>query len=322
MIFFKTPEFWYRKPSVFQKIVLRPISYIYSRVATRNYWKSYAYEARKAKVIAIGGITMGGSGKTIVVHSICEALKSKNKKVAVLSRGFGRLSKKTLLVDSGIHSCKDVGDEPLLLSNVAPVYVGKDRSKSAKLAETEDFDFLVLDNGITQKFLKPNIKLVVIDGEQRFGNGEMFPLGPNYLNFKEIKSDIDGIIVLNKHPQIKCLENEGIPLLYGKLQPDFSQIKGRVVAFCGIGYPNKFFNSLADFAIVEKIAFPDHYPFSDADIEKLIFKAERWKAQLVTTEKDFMRISEKYRCIISIVPVKIVWEAPIIDFLKNLAIEI
>ncbi|MDR1983111.1 MAG: tetraacyldisaccharide 4'-kinase [Holosporaceae bacterium] len=308
MIFFKTPKFWHKNPSILQKIILKPIANIYSYISTKNYRKDYHYKASSIKVIAVGGITVGGSGKTMLVQSICEILKTKNKKVAVLSRGFGRLSKETLLVNNKIHSYKDVGDEPLLLSYSVPVYVGKDRSKSAKLAEQNDFDFLILDDGITQKFLKPDIKLIVIDEEQGCGNGEMFPLGPNRLNFDRIKSDINGIIVLGKCPHRPRFIGNDIHVFLGEIQQNFPQIKEDIVAFCGIGYPDKFFNSLAGLNVVKKITFPDHYPFSEKDLNYLISEAKSKKAQLLTTKKDLMRIPSKYHDVITAISVKIAWK--------------
>jgi tetraacyldisaccharide 4'-kinase len=258
--------------------------------------------------MAIGGITAGGSGKTMVVQSICEILMAQNKRVAILSRGYGRSRKESLCVDNKIHTYRDVGDESLLLSNVAPVYVSSDRYKSATLAESEGFDFFILDDGITQKSLKPDIKLVVVDEEQRFGNGEMLPLGPNRLNFEKIKADIDGIIILGKEKKEIPIDTCDIPVYRGEIWQDFSKIKKRIIVFCGIGYPDKFFNSFVDFKIVEKITFPDHYPYSIDDMEKLIFKANSSNAQLITTEKDFMRIPIKYRSSVTIVPARIVWD--------------
>ncbi|MDR2158104.1 MAG: tetraacyldisaccharide 4'-kinase [Holosporaceae bacterium] len=309
MIFFQTPKFWYKKPSILQKIFLKPIAAVYSYVSARNYWKGYRHISPKTKVVAVGGITIGGSGKTMVVQSICDILKFKNKKVAVLSRGFGRLSNETLRVDNQIHSYEDVGDEPLLLSYSVPVYVGKDRSQSAKLAERENYDFFILDDGITQKYLKPDLKLVVIDGEQGLGNGEMFPLGPNRLNFEKIKSDVDGIIVLGQNSDFNKFWDG--PAFFGEIQQDFSSIKGKILVFCGLGYPDKFFNSLKNFEVVKKVVFPDHYPFPETVLQKLIREAEILGAQLVTTQKDLMRIPSRQSQAIVAVSAKIVWKNPI-----------
>jgi tetraacyldisaccharide 4'-kinase len=291
MIFFRTPKFWYRRPNIIQKLLLKPVANIYSRISTRNYCGDYFYKSSKAKVIAVGGITVGGSGKTLVTRFIGEFLQSRGKKVAVLSRGFGRSSSKILKTDSSIHSYKDVGDEPLLLSRFVPVYVGKNRAKAAQSAEADGAEYLILDDGITQKYLKPDLKLVVIDSEQRLGNGEMFPLGPNRLNFEKIKFDIDGIIVLAPNESGFFIFDEKIPTFFGKIRTSLPENK-KLIAFCGIGYPDKFFNSLEN--CEEKIAFPDHYPFSDEDIRQLLLKAKNSDARLVTTEKDLMRIPLKY----------------------------
>jgi tetraacyldisaccharide 4'-kinase len=173
------------------------------------------------------------------------------------------------------------------------------------MAQMDGAEYLILDDGITQKYLKPNLKILVVDGEQRFGNGEMFPLGPNRLNFEKIKFDIDGMVVLERRENHCGIFDENIPLFRGRIQTNFS-MKERIMAFCGLGYPNKFFNSLEN--CDEKIAFPDHYPFSDEDIEQLLQKAESIGARLVTTEKDLMRIPEKYREKITAISASVIWE--------------
>jgi tetraacyldisaccharide 4'-kinase len=302
MIFFRTPEFWYRKPNAIQRLILGSIANIYSYISTRNYCGDYFYKSSKARVIAVGGITVGGSGKTLVARFLAEFLQSQGKKVAVLSRGFGRSSNEILKADNSIHSYKDVGDEPLLLSHFVPVYVGKNRAKAAQSAEDDGAEYLILDDGISQKYLKPDLKLIVVDSEQRFGNGEMFPLGPNRLNFEKIKFDIDGIVVLASTDNDFFVFNEKIPTFFGKIQTSLPKNK-KLIAFCGIGYPEKFFNSLVN--CEEKIAFPDHYPFSNDDIEKLLLKAKNAHAQLVTTEKDIMRIPQNYRDRISVISASI-----------------
>ncbi|MDR2107210.1 MAG: tetraacyldisaccharide 4'-kinase [Holosporaceae bacterium] len=312
MIFLKSPRFWYEKPGLLQKLFLTLPAAVYARISERNYRQNHEYESRTAKVIAVGGITVGGSGKTQVVKSFCEILKSKNKKAAVLSRGFGGTLKKPQRVNAA-HSCREVGDEAMLLSSVAPVFVGRDRAACARLAEKKNIDFLILDDGLTQRFLKPNVKLVVIDREQGFGNGEMFPLGPNRLDFEKIKFDLDGAIILGNTPE-NCEDpfaDCGIPVFKGTIEPDFSGVEGKIVAFCGIGYPDKFFGALRGLEIAEKIPFPDHYPFSDSDVRQLIEKAKKYGARLATTEKDFVRIPPKYRSFVTAIPAKIVWSDPV-----------
>ena len=323
---FKTPKFWYKDANVILRCILYPISKIYAFFAWLNYKRGYKYKSKKSKVIAIGGITAGGSGKTIVAASLCEILKNINKKPAIISRGFGRSSKETFIVDDRIHTFKDVGDEPLLLSKYADVFVGKDRANSAKLAEKEGYDFFILDDGVTQKYLYPDVKFVVIDNSQGFGNGEMLPLGPNRLNFNIIKKDIDAAIIITSDVFENTKKNESkipnsIPRVLGYLEHDFSNIKlhERVFAFCGIGYPKKFFDSLYQkLDVVKTLSFPDHHPFSNDDIIDLISEAKTHNAKLVTTEKDLMRIPKRFHEFVSTVPVKIIWKdtAKLVSFLK------
>jgi tetraacyldisaccharide 4'-kinase len=218
-------------------------------------------------------------------------------------------------VDNAIHTFTDVGDEPLLLSHYADVFVGKDRNKSALMAESFGYDLLILDDGVTQRYLQPDIKLIVIDSTQGFGNGAMLPLGPNRLCFGMIKHDIDAVIVVKNHAhenidEIKSKIPESIPIILCHMEQDFSRIRTneRVLAFCGTGYPKKFFNSLKEkIHVVKTVDFPDHYPYSDDDIVDLLDDATIHGAKLVTTQKDMIRISKRFHDFISAVPAKIVW---------------
>ena len=310
MMFFNTPKFWYKVPSFWLRISLKPISVVYSFFAEKNYRRPYKYES-KVEVIAVGALTVGGSGKTVVVKSLCELLQKVGKKVAVLSRGYGRSSEECIKVDVNKFSFQEVGDEPLLLAQDFPVFVCKDRSVSAQLAEKEGFDCLILDDGIVQKYVKPTKRIIVIDNQQKIGNGELFPLGPNRLRANLALEKATAVLILgskiDKDISWLGIEND-CPVIFGQIQSDFSSIKKSIIAFCGIGYPEKFFNSLSNFELIDKVSFPDHAPFTNEDIELLIQKAKNANAQLVTTEKDFMRIPKKYREYISYIPIKIVWE--------------
>lgn len=309
MIFLKNPKFWYHDPSFLQKLCLKPISEIYRFIANYRYHLPYDVSLSGRKIIAVGGITAGGSGKTIVVNSICKLIKEHEKKVAVLSRGYGRKSNQAIKVDRDVHTYKDVGDEPLLLSNQFDVFVGKNRAETADMAE--EYEYLVLDDGLTQKYLEPTKKLVVVNNDQLFGNGEMLPLGPNRLDFKEIKSDIDAILVLKSREAETPKIFEDIPVYCGRIEQNFNDISGRLIVFCGLGYPQKFFQIFSNFEVAKTITFPDHYPYKNREIDDLISEAFRLGAQLVTTEKDLMRIPSKYWSQIKTVGVDVVWESSI-----------
>jgi tetraacyldisaccharide 4'-kinase len=261
-------------------------------------------------VVAVGALTVGGSGKTVVVASICEILKAASRRVAVLSRGYGRFSNKVLLVNPSVHNYADVGDEPLMLSRSAQVFVGCDRHRSAALAEQFGVDFLLLDDGIVQRHLQPDLRLVVVDASQGVGNGFPLPLGPNRLNFELIKYDIDGLILLGPDDRRQNLPEipPSMPLIRGRPQMDLGVVKNRrIISFCGIGYPQKFFDGLNGLEQIKTLEFPDHHPFSERDLRMLIAESRRLEAQLVTTEKDIARIPEKYRGEITAIPLKISW---------------
>lgn len=316
MIFFKTPEFWYKDPGLLRKLFLKPISEIYRIVSNYRYHLPCDVSLHGMKVMAVGGITAGGSGKTLVVSSICKMLQENDKKFAILSRGYGRIASNALKVDNAVHGYEDVGDEPLMLSRQFDVFVGKNRAETADMAEKMigGCEYLVLDDGLTQKYLEPTKKIVVVNNDQLFGNGEMLPLGPNRLDFNEIKADIDALFVLKREGDEAVASFEGIPVRYGNIKQNFDDISGRLIVFCGLGYPQKFFQIFSNFEIAKTIVFPDHYPYKDEDISKMLEEAFRLRAQLVTTEKDLMRIPRKYWSQIKTVGVDIVWESPI-DFL-------
>lgn len=309
MIFFQNPEFWYKDPGWFRKLCLKPVSEIYRAIANHRYYLPYKVSLSDKKVIAVGGITAGGAGKTVVVNSICEILQKSGKKFAILSRGYGRKSNKTLKVDNSIHTYEDVGDEPLLLSKRFDVFVGKDRSETADMAD--DCEYLILDDGLTQKYLEPTKRILVINDEQMFGNGEMLPLGPNRLDFNEIKSSIDAVFVLKTGISKNTVEFEDVPVYYGEIKQNFGDISGRLIVFCGLGFPQKFFRIFSNFEVAKAIAFPDHYPYKDEEINNLMSEAFRLGAQLVTTKKDLIRIPNKYWPAIKTVGIDIYWESSI-----------
>ena len=314
-MYLENPKFWNESsPNFLIKLLLSPLSRVYSKISKMNYKRPYEYVSENAKVVAVGAVTMGGSGKTVVTSAICDILNMAKKKNAVLSRGYGRKNDEILLVNPDIHTFEEVGDEPLLLARKSPVIVGKNRGEAMHFANhhfNENFDFFILDDGIMQKSLQPNIRLVVIDSRQKFGNGEVFPLGPNRIYFEDIKDDIDAVIYLrNEGDTSMASEIDFNPIITGVIKQDYSKIdlNQKFFAFCGIGYPKKFFDSLKNLDVVKTKAYPDHYPYTLNAIYRLENEAQNLGAQLITTEKDLMRIPATLRRFITTVPVKIVWD--------------
>ena len=220
-MYLENPKFWNESsPNFLIKLLLSPLSRVYSKISKMNYKRPYEYVSENAKVVAVGAVTMGGSGKTVVTSAICDILNMAKKKNAVLSRGYGRKNDEILLVNPDIHTFEEVGDEPLLLARKSPVIVGKNRGEAMHFANhhfNENFDFFILDDGIMQKSLQPNIRLVVIDSRQKFGNGEVFPLGPNRIYFEDIKDDIDAVIYLRNEGDTSMASNIATATLAGAL---------------------------------------------------------------------------------------------------------
>lgn len=272
---------------------------VYRSVVSWRYRRVHAHIPQSGQiVIAVGGITAGGSGKTVVVKAIAQFLTSMGYRVAILSRGFGGNITENCMVLPDNHSWKDVGDEPLMLAQYFPVFVGKNRAKSAQLAG-DNFDILIMDDGLTQRYLRPHIQVLVIDTYQGLGNGRMLPLGPNRLSITQVLPLVDGVILLGdgsfclRSALSSCAQVSIMPRLslfreipYTERLPDNTPI----IAFCGIGYPDKFFNSLKGYPVVEQIVFPDHHPYTDCELEQLKQRAIQAGARLVTTEKDFIKI--------------------------------
>jgi len=312
-MFLKAPDFWYSSPSFWLTLVLKPFSVAYGFIAHRLYKRPYKHNlGSNNQVIAIGGATVGGSGKTVVVRSLCQTLMNQGLCVAVLSRGYGRSKNDIRQVNIDTDKYQDVGDEPLMLSKTFPVFVGRDRFEAAKLATNAQY--LILDDGITQRSLKPHKKIIVLNADQGFGNGELLPLGPNRLDLEKIKFDIDAICLIyekNKGNKIALELPKDIPVYRGYCKYNFGNLSGRIMPFCGIGFPKKFFQIFSNFEVCKTMAFPDHYPYKDEDLQQLIHEAARLRAQLVTTEKDLMRVPEIYRDKIKTVIVDLVWETQI-----------
>ena len=320
----KSPKFWYKSKHLTLGMVLYPLSLVYSFFASLNYKSRYRSSESEARVIAVGGITVGGSGKTPAVIALCDFFKDNHKNAAVLTRGFGRDSSETLMVDLDKHTFRDVGDEALLIAEYANVFVGKNRAKSARNAVACGHDLIILDDGLTQRYIKPDVRLAVIDNKQRFGNGYMLPLGPNRINFNMIKDDVDAVIIM------KGLQNEditkvtsqipaSIPILTAYLEQDFSQVKSneRIIAFAGLGYPKKFFQSLQTrMNLVKTVEFPDHHPYTDKNIADLLEEANLKRTKLLTTKKDLTRIPKKYHESIKTIPMKVIFDD--IDKLRSI----
>ena len=270
----KTPN-WFLKRNIVSW-ALSPLSLFYllgSRLVF-NVRKQNEYISHRP-VICFGNILSGGVGKTPIVRNVAKFFDA-----PVVMRGYKK-SKQT----------GDIGDEAKMLSmdNIL-VHVGNRKSNLILLNKQKSNTPIIMDDGFQNSSIKKDVSILVFDESIGFGNGFLLPAGP----LRETKSAIhraDAIVLIkrkNVHPDFALPTN--IPIFYAQNSEICPYDEDtEVIAFAGIGYPEKFFNNIPC-KIVEKISFPDHYQYTDEDIKKLISLASEKNAVLLTTEKDWVRI--------------------------------
>lgn len=294
----RAPEFWSRDDAAARlaAAALSPLGWFYGAVTDWKRTHAHPYRSR-AKVVCVGNLTTGGSGKTPVVQELARLLTARGLKTVILSRGYGGRAQDAVMVNRAVHSAADVGDEPLLLARTAPVIVARNRPQGAKLADRERTDVIVMDDGYQNFTLAKDFALVVVDAESAFGNGRVLPAGPLRESVRDGLARADAVVLVGDGSP--PLPGYSGPVLRARLVPrEVETLKGRkVVAFAGIGRPEKFFATLrtADAELAATISFADHHMFTTDDIAQLKQKARNEKAMLVTTEKDFVRLAPSER---------------------------
>jgi tetraacyldisaccharide 4'-kinase len=304
----RAPDFWYGKSSAGRVLgaLLSPLSIPYRAAAwSKSYRKGFRPRAR---VLCIGNLTVGGSGKTPVALSIAQRLQQRGKSVAFLTRGYGGALNGPLRVDAEKHDAKAVGDEALLLAHMAPTYLSRDRARGAELADADGFDILVMDDGFQNPSLHKDVSLIVIDAASGFGNSHVVPAGPLREPVSRGLARAQAVIIVGDGAP--ALDFRG-PVLRARLEPKENPVSGlSVVAYAGIGRPEKFFATLQGLGadVVATRVFPDHHPYSDSEIMALRKLAREKNAQLVTTEKDFVRLAPRSRQGMIVLPVHAVFD--------------
>jgi tetraacyldisaccharide 4'-kinase len=294
----RAPEFWWQQPGALSSF-LSPLGALYGALAAAR----LAREGYRAKipVLCIGNPTLGGAGKTPTAIAAGQILKDLGRRPCFLTRGYGGSARGPLLVDLSKHSARDVGDEALLLAEVAPTLVARDRAAGAQLAVANGADVIVMDDGFQNPSLAKDLSILVVDGARGLGNGRVFPAGPLRAPLAVQLSRAQAMLVIGDGAAGDTAAAEGrqagLDVLRAKLVADAeaaSQFKGKpVLAFAGIGDPEKFFRSLeaAGAEIAVRRAFGDHHRFSKRDAGELIGEAANKNLLLVTTEKDRARMS-------------------------------
>lgn len=295
----ETPSWWYRDRGVVAS-ALSPIGALYGRIAEARAARVMPYRSR-LPVICIGNFAAGGGGKTPTAIAVARLLKELGTKPCFLTRGYGGASKVETFVSKGM-SAAEAGDEPLLLAEHAPTMISVDRVVGAKAIEHTDATVIVMDDGFQNPSLAKDLSLIVVDAASGIGNGLMIPAGPLRAPLEVQIARADALMVIGSGDKATALVDafraRAKPVLKARIAPvQDARWLGvlPVIGFAGIARPEKFFATLkANGArIIDERSYPDHYRYSARQARSLLREARDYKAMLITTEKDWVRLPDE-----------------------------
>jgi tetraacyldisaccharide 4'-kinase len=311
----RPPDFWAR-PGDLRARLLNPLGAAYG-FAGRIRRRLVRSLRAPVPVICVGNLTVGGTGKTPVALALAERLLAMGHRPHFLTRGYGGRSRGPQKIDPARHDAADVGDEALLLAKVAPTWVARDRAAGARAAVSAGAGLLVMDDGFQNAALVQDLSLIVIDGEVGLGNRRLLPAGPLRESVSAGLARASAVVLVGAdRTAVLRLLPPGLPVLLAELAYPHEATRlreERVVAFAGIGRPEKFFAGLAQVGaqVVAAHAFADHHRYRESELQALASEAERHgDARLVTTAKDHVRLPPAWRERVAILPVKLRWRDP------------
>ena len=305
------PSWWYGSPSDdWRARALQPVAKLYGWATERRFAKAHPFRAR-VPIVCVGNFTAGGTGKTPMSLLIADMLTELGERPAFLSRGYSGKQQGPAWVSPERHRSNEVGDEPLLLAAAHPTLVSRDRVAGARTIAVDEpsATVIIMDDGLQNPALEKDLRIAVVDGIRGIGNGQLIPSGPLRapLPFQFAMTDV---VVVNTPPGSN---NEGNhadqpgsvlarlrqsfpgPVLSVTPEPagDTSWLReAPVIAFAGIANPGRFFRLLESLGaqLLARHEFRDHHRFTESEAERLLQRASAMGAQLVTTEKDLVRL--------------------------------
>ncbi len=296
----REPAFWWQPG---RGGLLGPLGGIYGAVAAlrmRSQGRSVG-----VPVICLGNPTVGGAGKTPAALAVGHLLLAAHERLFFLSRGYGGRLSGPVRVDPAVHTAAAVGDEPLLLARLAPTIVARDRLAGAEAARRAGAGVIVMDDGFQNPALVKELAILIIDDRRGIGNGRVIPAGPLRAPLETQISEADALVVVGQTDGLAAVieraRRHNLTIFHGRLEPDRATVAAlggrKVLAFAGIGDPEKFFATLSDagVAVGECAAFADHHRYTAAEAQALIARADAANLVLLTTEKDLARISGERR---------------------------
>jgi tetraacyldisaccharide 4'-kinase len=306
----RAPAFWRHDGAL--PALLAPLGQVYAAATARRLarpgWRA------PVPVICCGNAAAGGTGKTTLALDLGIRLRGHGASVAFLTRGYGGHGTGVRRVDPARDDAAAVGDEALLLASVAPTFVSANRADGARAAVAAGATALVMDDGLQNPTLMKDMSLLVIDGAAGFGNGRMIPAGPLREPVAAAAARCRAAVLIDADAAGATARlPPGLPILRAVLHPaaEVADYVGRpVLAFAGIGRPEKFFAMLgaAGVVVAAGVPFADHHRYTPAQLARLHARAARLGAVAITTPKDAARLSAAERARVGVVGVRLIWD--------------
>lgn len=301
----RPPRFWHTD-GVLPRL-LAPASAVTEAVTARRVARS-GWQA-PVPVLCCGNAGVGGAGKTTVVLDLARRIRARGTNVHCLTRGYGGRVRGVLRVDPVRHDAELVGDEPLLLAEVAPTWVSADRAAAARAAVAAGAKALLMDDGLQNPGLVKAASLLVVDGAAGFGNGRVLPAGPLRESVTSAAARCRACVLIGADRAGARAAVGTLPVLEARLVPDVRLDGIRVFAFSGIARPSKFHESLVDAGaeLAGSESFPDHHKFSAHELRQVLMRAVELGARPITTAKDAVRLPTLLQAEVDVLGVRLSW---------------